>query len=182
MNSRHLACCLFPRPFFSLAPLFFWSFKSVGIGGSFGCWGWGGGGGGGCWDTNQYPIFSSLDSNIPKNCKIFNTEYLKLSWTRIPFHACLELIATNGLSDCWDVSLVTRAKKPLASMVWDYRLSNPLRWKNRDTFFKDRLMTQASKAPYSIHPTLCFAFLRVRIPARRVWGHAPPDNFETLKF
>ena len=30
MNSRHLACCLFPRPFFSLAPFFLWSFKSVG--------------------------------------------------------------------------------------------------------------------------------------------------------
>ena len=75
MNSRHLVCCLFPRPFFSLAPFFFWSFKSVGIGGSFGCWGWGVGGRG-YWrfqkKTSCRMISKEKISALKKNLMAYN--------------------------------------------------------------------------------------------------------------
>ena len=52
------------------------------------------------------------------------------------------------------MSLFTRAKKPLASMVSDSRLSKAtlLGGKIGILFFKDRLMMQASKAPTAYTP------------------------------
>ena len=51
-------------------------------------------------------FFPHKDTNLPNNCKIFDTEYPKLLWDRLP-------VPNNDFSGHWDP-----------------RLSKVLRWKN----------------------------------------------------
>lgn len=51
-------------------------------------------------------VFPHKDTNLPNNCKIFDTEYPKLLWNRLP-------VPNNDFSGHWDP-----------------RLSKVLRWKN----------------------------------------------------